>query len=53
MAPDEGAHEDRESDLLANDEGFSGGAASAEEAAVHVIDGDPDVEGDREYPRQG
>ena len=53
VAPDEGAHEDRESDLLANDEGFSGGAASAEEAAVHVIDGDPDVEGDREYPRQG
>ena len=54
VAPDEGAHEDRESDLLANDEGFSGGAASAEEAAVHVIDGDPDLQDDdREYPLRG
>ncbi|MTB72664.1 hypothetical protein GGG17_11930 [Arsenicicoccus sp. MKL-02] len=56
VAPDEGAHEDRESDLVAEDEGFSGGAASAEEAAVHVIGGDRDLdedEDDREYPRLG
>ena len=53
MAPPDGAHAERVWDRGATDEGFSGGAAWAEEAAVHVIDGDPDVEGDREYPRQG
>ncbi|MFI7588144.1 DUF5709 domain-containing protein [Spongisporangium articulatum] len=36
--PDEGAHEDREKDLVGDDVGLDGGAASAEEAAVHVID---------------
>lgn len=40
VAPDEGVREDAEPDLVAEDEGFAGGAASAEEAAVHVIDGD-------------
>lgn len=38
VAPDEGAHEDREKDLVARDSGFSGGASSAEEAAMHVTD---------------
>ncbi len=38
VAPDEGVQEDDESDLLATDVGIDGSAASAEEAAVHVID---------------
>ena len=38
VAPDEGVDEDDESDLLARDVGIDGGAASAEEAAVHIID---------------
>ncbi|MFG2358706.1 DUF5709 domain-containing protein [Streptomyces sp. NPDC048521] len=37
VAPDEGAHEVTESDLLAFDQGLDGAGASAEEAAVHVI----------------
>jgi len=40
VAPDEGFGEDGESDMLANDVGIDGSAASAEEAAVHVIDDD-------------
>jgi hypothetical protein len=38
VAPDEGAHEDEEKDLYAADVGVDGGAASAEEAAMHVIE---------------
>ncbi|MFE9173878.1 DUF5709 domain-containing protein [Streptomyces kebangsaanensis] len=38
VAPDEGAHEDEESALLATDVGIDGAAASAEEAAMHVVD---------------
>lgn len=38
LAPDEGAHEDVEKDLVAEDEGIDGAAASAEEAAVHTIE---------------
>lgn len=38
VAPDLGFGEDAESELVAQDVGISGGAASAEEAAVHVID---------------
>jgi hypothetical protein len=38
VAPDEGVNPDDESDLLASDVGIDGSAASAEEAAVHVID---------------
>ena len=37
VAPDEGAHTDVEKDLVASDVGIDGAAASAEEAAVHVI----------------
>ena len=38
VAEDEGAHSDVEPDLVARDVGIDGGAASAEEAAVHVSD---------------
>jgi len=40
VADDEGAHPDAEEDLVAHDVGIDGGAASAEEAAVHVQDED-------------
>ena len=40
VAEDEGAHPHEEEDLVANDAGFAGGAASAEEAAVHVVEED-------------
>ncbi len=40
VADDEGAHPDTEADLLAHDAGIDGGAATAEEAAVHVVDED-------------
>lgn len=38
VAPDEGAHEDDESDAIATDVGRAGYAATAEEAAMHVED---------------
>jgi hypothetical protein len=38
VAPDLGFGEDTEAELVAEDVGISGGAASAEEAAVHIID---------------
>lgn len=38
VAPDEGAHEDAEKDMVAGDVGVDSGAATAEEAAMHVID---------------
>jgi hypothetical protein len=37
VAPDEGAHEDTEAGLVGTDVGIDGAAASAEEAAIHVI----------------
>ncbi len=40
VAEDEGAHPDDEEDLVARDAGIAGGAASAEEAAVHVVEDD-------------
>ena len=40
VADDEGAHSDPEADLVAHDAGIDGGAATAEEAAVHVVDED-------------
>jgi hypothetical protein len=40
VADDEGAHSDTEADLVAHDAGIDGGAASAEEAAVHVVEDD-------------
>jgi len=38
VAPDEGAHEDTEPDEVAYDAGKAGSAATAEEAAMHVVD---------------
>lgn len=40
VAPDEGAHPDTEPDLIGRDVGIDAGAASAEEAAVHIVDDD-------------
>jgi hypothetical protein len=37
VAPDEGAHEDTESDAVAYDVGIDGAGATAEEAAMHVV----------------
>jgi hypothetical protein len=38
VSPDEGAHSDTEKDLVAGDVGIDGAAASAEEAAVHIVE---------------
>lgn len=38
--PDEGVRDDTEKDLVAEDVGIDGAGASAEEAAVHVVDED-------------
>ena len=38
IAPDEGFGEDVDKDLIAGDVGIDGAGASAEEAAVHIID---------------
>jgi hypothetical protein len=40
VAEDEGAHPPAEADLVAHDAGIDGGAATAEEAAVHVVEDD-------------
>lgn len=40
VAPDAGLGEDREKDLVAEDIGIDGAAASAEEAAMHVVSED-------------
>ncbi|MFE2378233.1 DUF5709 domain-containing protein [Streptomyces sp. NPDC059398] len=49
VAPDEGAHEEAEKDMLAEDVGVDGGAASAEEAAVHLV-GEPQAEAPGRLP---
>ena len=47
VADDEGAHADSEADLIAHDVGIDGGAATAEEAALHVVeDDDTDIRSD-------
>lgn len=40
VEPDEGIREDDEAQMVATDVGIDGGAASAEEAAVHDVDGE-------------
>ncbi|MER7459306.1 DUF5709 domain-containing protein [Micromonospora sp. NPDC126480] len=45
VAYDEGVREDDEAESVAWDAGIDGGAASAEEAAMHLVD-DPDGPGD-------
>lgn len=47
VAPDEGVREDTDKDLVAVDIGIDGGAASAEEAAMHIAQDDQD---DQETP---
>jgi hypothetical protein len=42
VAPDEGSHPVRVTDLLARDAGIDGGGATAEEAAMHVVEEDDD-----------
>lgn len=42
VAPDEGARSDTEKDLIASDAGVDGGAAGAEEAAVHIVPDEQD-----------
>ena len=46
VSPDEGSHEDVDDQAWGRDVGVDGGAASAEEAAVHIIDGDDDNDED-------
>ena len=46
VAPDEGFGTDTESDLIGREVGIDGGAASAEEAAIHVIDEDDPIADD-------
>ncbi|MER6263618.1 DUF5709 domain-containing protein [Streptomyces sp900105245] len=41
VAPDEGAHPDTVKEEVARDVGIDGGAAGAEEAAVHVVEEEP------------
>ncbi|MCD9874625.1 DUF5709 domain-containing protein [Streptomyces guryensis] len=38
VAPDEGAHPDRTKEAVADDVGIDGGAARADEAAVHIVE---------------
>jgi len=44
VAPDEGVAEDTEDELVGRDVGVDGGAASAEEAAIHIVDDESDEE---------
>ncbi|WP_409234220.1 DUF5709 domain-containing protein [Streptomyces sp. PA5.6] len=50
VAPDEGAHTDVDKQVVARDEGIDGGAAGAEEAAVHIVPDEdlPPVRDDRD-----
>jgi hypothetical protein len=42
VAPDEGAGEDEDSEMFADDAGIDGAGASAEEAAMHVVNDWPE-----------
>jgi hypothetical protein len=42
VAPDEGARTDTTKEAVASDVGIDGGAAGAEEAAVHVVEDEPE-----------
>ena len=48
VASDEGARSDDDSELYAEDVGIDGAAAGAEEAAVHVVDDEFELEDDDE-----
>jgi hypothetical protein len=43
MAQDQGSGKDEDAELWATDAGIDGAGASAEEAAMHVIDDDDDA----------
>jgi hypothetical protein len=45
VADDEGVRQDEQAEAVARDVGVDGGGASAEEAAIHLVD-DPDSPGD-------
>lgn len=47
VSPDQGGGDDHEDQAWATDTGVDGGAASAEEAAMHVIDGDTEQSRER------
>jgi hypothetical protein len=50
VAEDEGSHPADEPDLVARDAGIAGAGATAEEAAVHVVeDDDTDVRSEEDY----
>jgi hypothetical protein len=48
VAPDEGAHGDTTKEEVAFDQGIDGGAAGAEEAAMHIVEDTRLPEGDQE-----
>jgi hypothetical protein len=52
VAPNEGTGEDTETDLVAEDIGIDGAAASAEEAAVHVVDDEEAAELEEELAEE-
>ncbi|MBT3150271.1 hypothetical protein HTV45_05100 [Streptomyces sp. CHD11] len=43
VAPDEGAHTDTTKETIAEDVGIDGGAAGAEEAAMHVVEDETEL----------
>ncbi|MGW0364660.1 DUF5709 domain-containing protein [Streptomyces sp. NPDC002990] len=45
-APDDGAHTDVTKELVGQDHGIDAGAASAEEAAMHIVEEEPAVPGE-------
>ena len=47
VAPDEGAHDDVTAESVADDVGIDAGAASAEEAAVHVVPDETELPDER------
>ncbi|MEU5366830.1 DUF5709 domain-containing protein [Streptomyces sp. NPDC005925] len=47
VAPDEGAHPDTTKETVADDVGVDGGAAGAEEAAVHIVEDEAALPDDR------
>ncbi|HEY3003452.1 MAG TPA: DUF5709 domain-containing protein [Kribbellaceae bacterium] len=52
VAPDEGSGEDSEKEMVAEDIGIDGAAASAEEAAVHVVDDEEAAELEEELAEE-
>ncbi|MEU3099959.1 DUF5709 domain-containing protein [Streptomyces sp. NPDC006967] len=48
VAPDEGAHTDTTKETIAEDVGIDGGAAGAEEAAMHVVEDGTEPPDDRD-----